>query len=653
MLTNIKSLITKTMKKTLILLFLLLIFFEVKTQNELWGMTTDGGDGLGAIFKMDATGNNQTVMYKFGENHGSYPCGSLFEATNGKLYGLTSNGGASNQGTLFEYDINSNTHVKKFDFNVMSGKNPFGSLIEVGNGKLYGLTNSGGTSNLGTLFEFDINLNTFTKKIDFNGTNGAKPFGSLLKCSNGKLYGLTSLGGINNTGILFEYNINLNSIVVKHNFSGVIDGENPYGSLTDGLNGKLYGLSGGDSSRIVFQFDTLTNLYTKIHTFNILGLYQPEQGDLVLGLNGKMYGTFPYINPSLEGVLFEINLTTDIVTTKKNFISNSSGSKPEGAMVQAANGKLYGLTKNGGSNNYGCLYEYDITGNTLLKKVDFTGIPNGFFPKGSMIKASNGRLYGMCSGGGLNGVGLIFEYDEITNVITNKVSFNGYKNGTNPFSDLFLASNSKFYGMTFSGGLNNFGVLFEFDPLTNIYTKKIDFGGVVGRFPSGALMEANNGKLYGYLSTGGTYGYGVLFEYDFNINSYTVKHNFNGYLGDGGSPGGKLIQAVDGKLYGLTPGGSGVGLGSLFTYDIVADTFIKKVTFNLSSTGNYPSGSLIQLPNGKMYGMTSHGGVNGLGTLFEYDPIFDIYSKKLILIIRMDIIPLEACFYLQMEKFMV
>jgi len=121
---------------------------------------------------------------------------------------------------LFEYNSSTNTYIKKLDLSFgYSGAEPNGSLIQASNGKVYGMTSIGGEKNLGVLFEFDATTNTFVKKIDFLGTsNGANPNGSLIQFNDGKLYGLASGGGTYNNGVLFEYNA-ANSTYTKKLFS--------------------------------------------------------------------------------------------------------------------------------------------------------------------------------------------------------------------------------------------------------------------------------------------------------------------------------------------------------------------------------------------------------------------------------------------------
>ena len=58
-----------------------------------------------------------------------------------------------------------------------------------------------------------INLTTL---FHFSGTSGYQPVGGLLEASNGKLYGVTTFGGTNNLGIIYEYN------KLNNNFSSEI-----------------------------------------------------------------------------------------------------------------------------------------------------------------------------------------------------------------------------------------------------------------------------------------------------------------------------------------------------------------------------------------------------------------------------------------------
>ena len=89
----------------------------------------------------------------------------------------------------------------------------------------------------------------------------------------------------------------------------------------------------------------------------------------------------------------------------------------------------------------------------------------------------------MTVNGGTNDYGVLFEYDPIIDVYTKKLDFDGTNKGANPWGSLMQASNGKLYGMTYRGGASNFGVIFEYDPSSDIFIKKLDFIGVNGASP--------------------------------------------------------------------------------------------------------------------------------------------------------------------------
>ena len=80
------------MKKSILFLVLTsIISFNTKAQTtELWGITSGGGiDNIGVLFKTDADGNNQEVVYEWFRCRARMPYGSLTQISNGKLYGMT------------------------------------------------------------------------------------------------------------------------------------------------------------------------------------------------------------------------------------------------------------------------------------------------------------------------------------------------------------------------------------------------------------------------------------------------------------------------------------------------------------------------------------------------------------------------------------
>ncbi len=674
--------------KTLFITVVLMLSVITQAQNaEFWGMTTEGGVyNQGAIFKTDSEGDNQSVGYSFQLVIGKYPkaglcvagngkfygvtssglhskvvlfeydpvtstyleklefdvntmggeaLGSLVEASNGKLYGMTSEGGVNDLGVLFEYDPINDIYTKKVDFNgTVLGGHPHGSLIEVGNGKLYGMTSWGGVNDLGVLFEYDLTTNIYTKKLDFDGgATGSHPEASLLVAGNGKLYGVTSQGGVNDLGVLFEYDPTTNTYTKKLDFDGSATGSYPYGSLIEVGNGKLYGMTSrggvnGYGLGVLFEYDLSADSFSKKLDFDGSATGSYPYGTL-MEVNNKLYGMTSGGGVNNDGVLFEYDPINDIYTKKLDFDRTDKGTTPKGFLIEANNTKLYGVTEYGGVFNEGVLFEYDFTNDAFVKKLDFGGSVQGYRPYGSLLLYSNGKLYGMASMGGIYNKGVLFECNPITGEYSKKLDFDGIAMGSTPTGSLFQTSSGDLYGVTTGGGINDKGVLFEYDPVTNVYTKMIDFGGSgTGSYPVISLMEASNDKLYGVTSGDASNDDSVLFEYDPSTNVCAKKFDFDG-VAKGSRPSGPLVEVGNGKLYGTTEYGGVNDDGVLFEYDIISGIYSKKIDFDWHTVGNNPIGTLVQADNGKLYGMVRFGGNHNGGILFEYDPTTNIYTKKI------------------------
>ena len=75
-------------------------------------------------------------------------------------------------------------------------------------GNIYGTTAGGGKYGDGTVFELaaPVGKGSYKEKVlwNFNGADGALPFGSLILDSAGDLYGTTYQGGSSNAGVVFE-----------------------------------------------------------------------------------------------------------------------------------------------------------------------------------------------------------------------------------------------------------------------------------------------------------------------------------------------------------------------------------------------------------------------------------------------------------------
>jgi uncharacterized repeat protein (TIGR03803 family) len=369
--------------------------------------------------------------------------------------------------------------------------------------------------------------------------------------------------------------------------------------------------------------------FTDIHDFGSGSDGDLPQGTPFQASNGLIYGMTTNGGGSGIGMIFSFDPTNvaGTYTDIHDFIgSPSDGSFPEySAPFQASSGLIYGMTKLDGANNEGIIFSFDPTnvGGTYTDIHDFSGFAaDGSFPEGSLFQATNGLIYGLTFSGGVNNEGIIFSYDPVGIVYTVVHVFGSGSDGSFPEGSLFQATNGLIYGMTDAGGASGPGMIFSYDPMLGIYTDVHDFSGSPsdGANPHGSLIQASNGLIYGMTSAGGASGNGMIFSYDPMLGIYTNIHDFSGNPFDGANPHGSLIQASNGLIYGMTSAGGMNNLGMIFSFDPanVAGTYTDIYDFSGGpSDGATPLGSLIQASNGLFYGMTSAGGASGNGIIFS------------------------------------
>jgi uncharacterized repeat protein (TIGR03803 family) len=198
---------------------------------------------LGTLFKCTTSGLFTILAHFTGDApYGFYPDGSLIQTSDGNLYGMTMEGGATSgkypggNGIIFKYDIDSNIIRTLVNFNDTNGGVPCGGLIQASDGCIYGMTSRGGTKDSGIIFKYTL-AGTLTTLVNFNGTNGAGPRGSLIQASDGNLYGTTPTGGSYGFGTLFKCTTS-GVLTTLLNFNSS-NGAKPFGNLLEVTQGPL------------------------------------------------------------------------------------------------------------------------------------------------------------------------------------------------------------------------------------------------------------------------------------------------------------------------------------------------------------------------------------------------------------------------------
>jgi uncharacterized repeat protein (TIGR03803 family) len=182
------------------------------------GLTMDAagnifGVGYSTVFELSPNGSggwNPSVIHHFKDF--ILPEGTPAIDKAGNLYGTTTAGGAKGYGTVYKLSPAKNGKWKdKIVYSFKSGKDgndPWSGVLLDAAGNLYGSTTAGGEYNAGTVFELvaPVGKDGYKEKVlwSFTGTDGSQPYGSLTLGSAGNLYGTTAKGGSSGYGVVFE-----------------------------------------------------------------------------------------------------------------------------------------------------------------------------------------------------------------------------------------------------------------------------------------------------------------------------------------------------------------------------------------------------------------------------------------------------------------
>lgn len=592
----------------------------------LYGMTLTGGaEGTGAIFSYDAAQKHYKVLYTFAAKNGSHPTGEIAWGPDGKMYGLATYGGATNNGVLFSFDTQAGTFEHLYSFDGATGANPIGGLYKDSDGKLYGITQLGGANGEGVLFSFDPAQRVFKKHFDFNPAKGSYPCTGLTKGKDGKLYGATAAGGPEEwfSGSIYQFDQKRGTVSSLYYFNWQGDqGYEPVSRLTLMPDGKLYGATSGGGSNyagVIFSFDPAQKAYAKLYDFSEASGATPA-GHLVAGSDGTLYGTTKEGNSYNYGGVFSFNPATSKFQNL-HALQYAEGINPAGTVCIGNDGLLYALTTFGGSPEYGTLFSINPKTSAYTKWKEWDEAPDGAYPQAALTRHTNGLYYGSTIGGGHFGKGVIYSFNPANEEYSVAHRFGAaagqYMNGG------FLAGkDGRLYGLMNGGGTGSAGQLFSFDPATGVVQALYNFEQATGANPDGSLLAGDDGKYYGTASGGGN-GHGALFSYNPATGMYAPLFLFDGAAGSVPMDG--FAKGADGKLYGVTQRGGAADMGVLYAFDPVTGVYAKLFHFS-GADGEYPLKGVVAGKDGKLYGTTPTGGAHGQGVLYCYNPESGTYT---------------------------
>jgi len=619
------------------------------------GVILGGGtNNVGIVFALNTDGTGYQVLHTFpyGALPSGYdaqtPVGSVLQGADGMLYGLYTSVSNRYQGTVFKLNPNNLGYTVIGDAATKAHSDtPHASLIQGRDGALYGTTE-------GYVYRISTNgfdctvLHAFTPDPAGTNVDAYYSFAPLLQGADGMLYGTSKEGGRRTAnhpygcGTVFKLSPSGTDYQVIHMFGTndtniFVGGISPVGGLTQGSDGALYGTtsSGGTSQGgTMFKLNPDGTGFRVLYDFVPPGSYADGwdcQAAVVQGQDGAFYGTTAQGGASGYGVVFKIG---GDFTVLSNFGANATDVvAPSGALAQGADGMLFGTSQSGGTNGgFGTVYRVNPNGIGRTVIYSFSQGPNGSMPSGGLLAGKDGSLYGTTAAGGngasstpFSGVGTVFKLSSSSMAYSTIYRFN--TNGTDgqrPSGPLIQAGDGTLYGTTSRGGSNNVGTVYKLDASGSSYSVLYTFktNGNDGQIAGGGVIQGRDGVLYGVTGYGGSDNVGTVFRLQTDGGGYAILHHFTTSGSGGQQPRSGVVQASDGALYGTTYGGGSHNVGTVFRLTTDGTSYVALHSFRTNDNdGQKPSAPLIQAGNGALYGTTTSGGTSSYyGTVFRLYP---------------------------------
>jgi uncharacterized repeat protein (TIGR03803 family) len=364
----------------------------------------------------------ETVLASFGANatDGKAPYSGLIQGSDGNLYGTTSAGGSSGQGTIFKVTPDGTlTVLYSFSSSADGGYAPYSALIQGSDGNLYGTTADGGANGGGTVFKITLaGALTVVYSFSLSGTDGLAPLAGLIQASDGNFYGTTQEGGTNNAGTVFKVTpAGVETLLHSFGGTGTGDGFAPQAALIQGTDGNFYGTTsdgGAHNFGTVFKV-TPAGVESVLYSFGASGNSdgnEPEAA-LIQGSDGNFYGTTRVGGANGAGTVFKIT-PAGVETVIYSFpaINGTNSADPESGLFQGSDGNFYGTTVNGGGDNVGTIFKVTPSGVETLLYSFGSQSGDGTTPRCSsgLIKGTDGHLYGTTVSGGTYDAGTVFRF---------------------------------------------------------------------------------------------------------------------------------------------------------------------------------------------------------------------------------------------------
>jgi uncharacterized repeat protein (TIGR03803 family) len=345
--------------------------------GNLYGTANSGGSaGFGTVFELAHKGRGFgfKVLHTFtggsvGSTDGGGPAARVVFGPNGTLYGSTTFGGNSNGGVVYNLGPAARLRTETILYSFTGGSDgdrPSGDLIFDQAGNIYGTTSFGGSTFNGTTFELTPSGSGFTEDVLYSftgGNDGADPVAGVISDAAGNLYGTAGAGGAFGFGTVFELTGSGSSRTEQtlYSFQDASDGGIPNGGLIFDTSGNLYGTTssgGAGGGGTVFKLTPSAGSFTFTLLFSFTGSGGPA-ASLTMDAAGNIYGTTTNDGAFGQGSVFKLTPSAGgfTFTSLHDFTGGVDGGRPFSNVVFDAAGNLYGTTSQGGANSAGVVFE--------------------------------------------------------------------------------------------------------------------------------------------------------------------------------------------------------------------------------------------------------------------------------------------------------
>jgi uncharacterized repeat protein (TIGR03803 family) len=256
------------------------------------------------------------------------------------------------------------------------------------------------------------------------GSDGSGPGSGLTFDQHGNIYGMTPTGGTYGLGTVYQLQPQASGwqLNVLHAFTGGDDGSSgSAGRLILDRAGNLYGVTtvgGAHGDGVVFEITHANGTWTLTTLYAFKD--QPDgalpYGGLIFDKAGNLYGTTYYAGVHDVGTVYKLTHANGawIETNLYSFKGGSDGSSPISTLVSDSAGNLYGTTSAGGTQcDCGVIFKLapNVNG-TWTESIPyrFPGAPDAGFSYNGMVAGKAGNFYGATTHGGKANDGTIYTF---------------------------------------------------------------------------------------------------------------------------------------------------------------------------------------------------------------------------------------------------